>query len=161
MCMPDWVVSATLFVLTMFARMKPFSSQTCTSISISQLVMHYWPFKKGIHQSSVASLHKEPVIHSFGCFSIVGLDKLFEQSEKLPKWDFLALSHVKSQKCLVYSMQWFVKIVICESSWVIMLAPDDLGWCAVWLKSDLKPRSHRIPRLNHVQKVMKIWWTWS
>ena len=23
------------------------------------------------------------------------------------------------------------------------------------------PRSHSTPRLNHVQKVMKIWWTWS
>ena len=27
----------------------------------------------------------------------------------------------------------------------------------------VKPRSHRTPRLNHVQEqeVMKIWWTWS
>ena len=25
----------------------------------------------------------------------------------------------------------------------------------------LKPQSHSTPRLNHVQKVMKIWWTWS
>ena len=26
---------------------------------------------------------------------------------------------------------------------------------------NFKPRSHRTPRLNHVQEVMKIWWTWS
>ena len=25
----------------------------------------------------------------------------------------------------------------------------------------VKPWSHRTPRLNHVQEVMKIWWTWS
>ena len=24
-----------------------------------------------------------------------------------------------------------------------------------------KPRSHRTPCLNHVQEIMKIWWTWS
>ena len=27
--------------------------------------------------------------------------------------------------------------------------------------TSLKPRSHRTPRLNHVQEVMKIWWMWS
>ena len=29
------------------------------------------------------------------------------------------------------------------------------------MNKDVKARSHSTPRLNHVQKVLKIWWTWS
>ena len=30
----------------------------------------------------------------------------------------------------------------------------------IWCAHKSEPRSDRTPRLNHVQEVMKIWWTW-
>ena len=49
-----------------------------------------------------------------------------------------------------------------------LIAPVPGKWSfRIWVKwvtitnVDIKPRSHRTPHLNHVQEVLKIWWTWS
>ena len=53
-----------------------------------------------------------------------------------------------------------------DSNWVIIV--KNLGFICGFQNQwdnqtplDLKARSHSTPRLNHVQKVLKIWWTWS
>ena len=98
----------------------------------------YWPFVRGIHHRVPGEFPAQrPVTRSFDVsFDLLLNKRLSKQSWG---WWFETLSCPLWRHCNVVGGG----------------SPDNDG------TPILKPRSHRTPRLNHVQDVMKIWWTWS
>ena len=109
----------------------------CYNVRLSLSIPH-----RRYLRSAVPDLFMSTPVRVFGSFIV--LTSLSNGRSSLP--------------CLVFCSWFQCPLSVIQFRWVGVSVCFSIKY--VWLGL-VKPRSHSTPRLNHVQKVIKIWWTWS